>query len=193
MENIRIGNDITVKWSIMNADGKPYCLKGKNLKLFLITPVSNEEIKDYTISVNTITWTFYGKDQKHFGVYALTLVENDKNIGMVTVDAIDAFKIISYANTTISTQAKSVVKQHNVKLLSTVDIVHVKPIIPMIGKNGTWIINGEDTGFPAKGPKGDVSFPTFRVNDQMQLVMTPITETDKDRFKLENGKLIMLI
>ena len=193
MKNIRIGNDITVRWSIMRSDGRPYNLKGRNLILYLITPTSEDEIKDYSISANTIEWTFYGKDQEQFGTYAMTLVENDKKRGMVTVDAIDAFNIVSYANSSIADSSKSLVRSARVNLSSTVDIVQVQPVIPTISKNGTWIINGEDTGISAQGIPGNVIYPTFRVDEKMRLVMNPKGATDIDRFRLENGKLIMLI
>lgn len=95
MKKIRIGNDIRISWSITNKnDGSPYNLEGKNLKLYFGTYGVNEVQTEFTVSANVISWTFYGKDQKKPGDYHLTLVENQGDKGMVTVDACNPFGLV---------------------------------------------------------------------------------------------------
>lgn len=98
MEKIRKGNDINILWEIYTGSDdnlRPYSLSGKSLILYLKNTFGKEEVKDFTISGNTIRMVFWGKDQQHCGRYTLTLVENDGQKGMHTVDECDAFELVS--------------------------------------------------------------------------------------------------
>ena len=85
MKNIRIGNDIHVAWSIFN-DGEPVFLEDKDIAINLYCIYNKVSVKEFSVSNNTITWTFYGKDQKYTGKYYLELMVNKGERGMVTVD-----------------------------------------------------------------------------------------------------------
>lgn len=85
MKNIRIGNDIHVVWSIFN-NGEPVFLEDKDIAINLSCTYSKVNVKEFSVSENTITWTFYGKDQKHTGRYYLELMVNKGERGMITVD-----------------------------------------------------------------------------------------------------------
>ena len=93
MKSIRIGNDINIVWSIFDVTGAPYELK-KEMKLTLKCGNYLYEIENYTVEDNKITFTFYGKTQTTVGTYMLTLVENDDEVGMQTVDCCKAFKLV---------------------------------------------------------------------------------------------------
>lgn len=93
MENIRIGNDINIEWTIFR-DGKPESLDGKNISVFMTNGYRKMVVKDLHVRDNVIQFTYLGKDQEHNGVYTLTLVENKGQEGMYTVDACDAFRIV---------------------------------------------------------------------------------------------------
>lgn len=93
MENIRIGNDINIEWTILR-DGKPESLDGKNISVFMTNGYKKMAVKDLHFRDNVIRFTYLGKDQDYNGVYTLTLIENKGKEGMYTVDACDAFRLI---------------------------------------------------------------------------------------------------
>lgn len=93
MISIRIGNDIKLVWSIFDGWGNPYPLR-KEMKLTLKCRNFLYNIEDYTVEDNKITFTFFGKDQTTIGTYMLTLVENDDEVGMQTVDCCSAFRLV---------------------------------------------------------------------------------------------------
>mgnify|MGYP003175572528 FL=1 len=93
METIRIGNDISVQWTILH-DNVPEPLEGRDLKVILSNSFERIEIKDFLLVGNVIRFSYHGKDQVHCGVYTLTLFENYKKDGMMAVDACEAFKLI---------------------------------------------------------------------------------------------------
>lgn len=93
METIRIGNDISVQWTILH-DNVPEPLEGRDLKVILSNSFEKIEIKDFLLVGNVIRFSYHGKDQIHCGVYTLTLFENYKKDGMMAVDACEAFRLI---------------------------------------------------------------------------------------------------
>ena len=94
MKDIRIGNDIIVSWSIF-AEGAPYSLEGKEVTLYLCSQFGKRRAEGYAITGNQITWTFFGKEQKHSGKYSLELVVNEDAEGMVTTDACDFVNLVN--------------------------------------------------------------------------------------------------
>lgn len=94
MKDVRIGNDISVIWSLYS-DQKPFLLDGLKISVYLKGMYGKTKIEDYTIKDNEIHWTFFGKDQKHTGKYSLTLVVNEGAEGMVTTDVCDLVRLVS--------------------------------------------------------------------------------------------------
>lgn len=95
MKNIRIGNDITIKWTI-NRQGEPEDFSGKSVSIQLLEPFSNTSASiNYIIEGNIITIYFNGKDQKKTGQYTLKLVENEGKAGMITLDICNPFTLVS--------------------------------------------------------------------------------------------------
>jgi hypothetical protein len=86
MKNIRIGNDIKIVWSILYEDA-PFSLSGKDITIYLSCSYEKTEVKDFRVSGNELSWTFYGKDQKYTGKYSLELILNEGKEDMITVDA----------------------------------------------------------------------------------------------------------
>lgn len=94
MKDIRKGNDINVAWKIMK-DGAPFSLTGKDVHIYLKTPFGKREVKDFSVAGNTISWTFYGKDQNHLGKHSLELVINENEVGMISTDYCDFVNLVS--------------------------------------------------------------------------------------------------
>lgn len=93
MKKIRIGNDIPIKWTI-NRDGQPEDFSGKTIKLLMRSMSDEVEITDYKIDGNVISWTFFGKDQTKATAYTFTLIENDGQEGMFTIDACRVLQLV---------------------------------------------------------------------------------------------------
>lgn len=54
------------------------------------------EANGFSVSKNTVTWTYRGADQKSLGDYTLILIENQGKDGMVTVDHVSAFTLVAH-------------------------------------------------------------------------------------------------
>ena len=93
MKSVRIGNDITVEWSIFN-EGEPLILPTKDTKVYINNPFERTEVKSFSIEGNKIMFVFYGKDQKHLGRYNLELCINEGESGMITTDVCDFVKLV---------------------------------------------------------------------------------------------------
>lgn len=93
MKKIRIGNDIPIKWTI-NRDGQPEDFSGKTIKLLMRSMSDEVEITDYKIEGNVISWTFFGKDQTKATAYTFTLIENEDQEGMFTIDACRVLQLV---------------------------------------------------------------------------------------------------
>lgn len=97
MKNYRIGNTLTIKWTLKQPDGTAYELNAGKVKLFAATPNHRFEVTDFTVSSNVITWRFDGDKQKYPGPYTLTLEENRGEVDMVTVDFCNVFGLVEYS------------------------------------------------------------------------------------------------
>lgn len=123
MEIIRIGNDISVLWTILH-NGIPESLEGRDLRVVLSNSFERIEIKDFLLVGNVIRFSYHGKDQVHCGVYTLTLFENYKKDGMMAVDACEAFKLIPRSCGKTDEQSCSNLEVSTVDVSSSFDILN---------------------------------------------------------------------
>lgn len=96
-DRIRKGNDIGVSWAIL-ADAEnqvPYDLTGRRLTMYLTNRYGTSPISGFKTEGHIVKWTYYGKEQKQLGPYTLTLVENEGEDNMHTVDACNAFHLVA--------------------------------------------------------------------------------------------------
>lgn len=102
MKKIRIGNDIRVLWSIFDAQGNPYNdIDKEKAKLYYTTFSNKVNIPDFKIiNGNVIEWNFRGREQETLGEYILTLVVNDGEDGMITLDHSKAFRLVPRSSST---------------------------------------------------------------------------------------------
>lgn len=91
MINNRLGTDITINWPItINGDEK--LLSEYDLTLYIICNRYKKELP-FTTEGNTLTFTFYGKDQRVYGDYDLLLVLNEGKEEQVMLDNKKAFNL----------------------------------------------------------------------------------------------------
>ena len=94
MKNIRINNDIAVKWTI-TTNGENESLEGKTLALWLISYGSRTQIKDFTIVGNVVRFVFRGSEQKYIGDYSAVLQDVTGGVTR-TVDVLQVFTLVRH-------------------------------------------------------------------------------------------------
>lgn len=178
MKRIRLGNTIDIVWEIFlgkDKDKGKYDLTGKKLTIYLVSAFDRIKISDFTTEFNVLRFTFEGKDQKHAGRYQLTFVENEGGDNTRTLNLCDAFELVS-------SSCKETDDLSEITLTSSFDALRIYPIVPQVGPNGNWWVDGVDTGNPTRGEKGDVvdaSYMEFDVDDDMNLNLTFISTNDQ--------------
>ena len=90
MKNIRLGNDISIKWYVYRMN-IPEDFTGKTVDVHLLDKNDVKQNFTYKIEDGVISGMFYGKNQMTTGAYRLVLVENAGKPNMVTLDYVDAF------------------------------------------------------------------------------------------------------
>lgn len=96
MKKIRLGNDIGITWTLIAEDGSPY-IPRDTARIALCCGMNRIPITDFTVDENVITFTFFGKDQKHVGCYSMLIIENDGERDMVTFDTAGAFQLVYHS------------------------------------------------------------------------------------------------
>ena len=163
-QKIRQGNDIRIRWSILDADEHPYILEGRNVAVELNVGTKRVRIKSLEIESNVLIFTYYGKDQKYTGSYILKFIENEGQVDMVTFDTKDAFTLVEHSWQAIDEGETPETVQLEFVTVSSELMEKVGPagphFTPAVDGEGnlSWTNNG---GLPnpetvnIKGPKGD--------------------------------------
>jgi len=101
MKNIRIGNDIHIRWRVMRG-GDDEDFGGKHVSVLLRDQAGGIHPVDFEVTGNVIECTFWGRMQTRTGEYSLTLMENAGKEGMVTVDRTQVFRLVARQNSVVS-------------------------------------------------------------------------------------------
>lgn len=150
MKKIRIGNTVALSWEIFIHDGDevlPYDLTGKAISVYLINAFATVKIEDFITEDNVLSFTWEGSEQRFAGVYQLTLVENENTDTMLTFDECEAFELVRCSCS--DDEDEDTIEK--VELSSKLNMVRVYPIVPVIGPNSNWWVDGVDTGKPSTG------------------------------------------
>lgn len=93
---LRRGNDITFFWTIVMSGGG--VLSSFHPRLFLNSSTTGrKEVHDFSIDGNVVSWTFRGRDQNILGSYSLTLVGNNDEDGMWTIDTCNIVELVAHS------------------------------------------------------------------------------------------------
>ena len=154
MEKFRISNDLSIFWSITNKDGSPYTLSDKTVRLFVTHPRGRVEVTpDITIQDNVICWLFRGSKQRYLGTYRITAeIQATPADRTIRKDIPEAFELVSstqYEQT--ETGRPDINEEGELTLATSLDIFQIKPIIPQVGPNRNWWVDGADTGKSSVG------------------------------------------
>lgn len=90
------GNDIRFNWRVKDDEGHPYSVEEKDLTVVLRGPHGAVPVNDVTFENNVVSFTFFGKDQKEFGIHTAVLIENAGRKLMKTVDFVGAVELVAH-------------------------------------------------------------------------------------------------
>lgn len=152
MEQFRAGYDLTIFWAINNRDSSAVPLADKDVHLFVTHDRGREEV-DISVQDNVICWEFLGKNQRVLGTYKLTAeIFTSEGKRVIRKDICEAFALVGKSCCENTEENEANISEGGVLSLSSeLDIYRISPIIPQIGENGNWFVDGVDTGKPAKG------------------------------------------
>lgn len=199
MARYRIGNDMTILWSINDGNGAALPLQDKEVHLYYTCERGRFEAKIEIQEPNIIAWTFHGREQRALGDYTLTveILQSDGKRA-IRKDVCKAFTLVGRGCEESEGKGDAHInKGGEITLVTDLDIYRISPVIPYVGKNGNWYIDGVDTNQPARGPKGevtDVAYLDFNVDDDMKLYLTFISGNNDMRLKFtltEDGYLTL--
>lgn len=97
-EKIRLGNDIGVRWSLIDENEQPYIFDGRDVSVEIdIGGKKRYRVKELMHEANTLIFTYWGMDQKYTGACSLKFIENDGEKEMVTFDIPNAFELVAHS------------------------------------------------------------------------------------------------
>lgn len=155
MARYRIGNDITVLWTINDKDGKPLNLEGKEVHLYYTCERGRYEadINVQGDNANIVVWEFNGGSQRALGGYTLTLeILQSEGKRSIKKDICNAFTLVGKDCEACETHGDAWINEEGeISLVSDLDVYRISPVIPYVGPNKNWWVDGVDTGMSAVG------------------------------------------
>ena len=143
---------MTILWAVNDRDGKALPLKDKEVHLYYTCERGRFEA-DIEIQDNVVAWHFLGSAQRVLGGYTLTLeVLQSNGKRVIRRDICDVFTLVGkWCEENHNKEDGEINKGGEINLVSELEIYRISPIIPIIGENGNWWIDGQDTGDPSTG------------------------------------------
>lgn len=201
----RIHNPYSFAWALMPG-GAALDLTGRELRLFMASPLDTVEISGFEVAENVISWTWAGADQKYLGKYDAVLVEV-REAGPVTIDTQAAIELVAHsweetelpADVIELTTAVSVIPGPPGRGIQGVTFDEEGHMTITFTDGETWTSEdsfmgpqgrpgdpGADSTVPGPpGPAGGLLYPTFEVDAAMHLQMSDNDAAVEDRFELD--------
>jgi len=148
-------NPISFAWHLLKPDGTAFSTSGLTYELYYSTGRGSTSVQSSLVtgqSLNIITWTMTKAQQTNVGNYSLLLVLKQNNSVLCKLNYRDAFALFretqSGVNESLADQQQLAVTpaQQVVTIYSSCEYYSFQPVIPTIGENNNWYINGVDTG-----------------------------------------------
>lgn len=156
MARYRIGNDMTILWTVNDKDGSPFSLVSKEVHLYYTCERGRFEA-DIEIQENLVAWNFLGSKQRVLGDYTLTLeVLQSDGKRAIRRDICNAFTLVGKSCFEETEGGANVLEGGEIVLSSELDIYRISPIVPTIGPNGNWWIDGKDSGYLASTARNNI-------------------------------------
>lgn len=143
MDNIfQKGIPLTVAWRLVKPDGTDFNLVGYTHRLYYGVGNRFTAVSSTTVAGNVVTWVFPAESQTAAGDYSLRLMifQNGKIFTTVAYDK--AFSL--YIGTSANSQQTAGANVGNVvSLLTVAEFYALAPVVPTVGDDGFWWVNGE--------------------------------------------------
>lgn len=201
MVRYRIGEDITIVWSIKDRKGAVLPLKDKEVRLFYTCERGRYEADIQIQDDNVVVWTFLGKNQRTLGSYTLTL-EIKMPYGTRTIkrDECNAFCLVGRKCEESDYLGDAIIHEGGeITLATELDIYRIQPIIPEIVKEADgyeyWYIDGVNTGKRSYGKTAyevAVEFGQFDgTEEEFGIYQAKVASATKDIEDLQNRLVVM--
>ena len=144
---------MTIIWSITDRNGAALPLTDKEVHLYYTCERGRFEADIEIQDGNVVIWHFFAKDQRVLGDYKLTLtILQSAGKRAIRRDICTAFTLVGRAcEENYGDDEANINEGGEITLASELDIYRISPIIPTIGANGNWRVDGVDTGLPSRG------------------------------------------
>lgn len=143
---------MTVVWSIYDHTGAAYNLKGKEVRLYYTCERGRFEVDFEVQGTNIVVWSFLGREQKVIGDYTLSLeIIESADRRRIFKDYCNAFTLVGKSCEEAALGNPNISEDGNIVLSSKLDVYKIQPIIPTVGSNSNWFVDGTDTGKPSTG------------------------------------------
>lgn len=190
MARYRIGNDMTILWTVNDRDGKALPLRDKEMHLYYTCERGRFEADIEIQDTNIVAWNFLGSKQRALGDYTLTLeVLQSNGKRVIKRDICNAFTLVGKGCEGRHGKDDGEINDGGViELVSELEIFRISPMIPYVGYNGNWFVDGVDTKQTARGPRGevtDVAYVDFFIDDNMILNLDFIAGNEDLKLKFQ--------
>lgn len=181
---------MTILWTVNGRDGSALPLKDKEVHLYYTCESGRFEAEFEIQGTNVVAWNFLGRDQRALGDYTLSLeVLQSDGKRSIKKDMCNVFTLVGKECEEKHDKGDAHInKGGEITLVTDLDIYRISPIIPYVGYNGNWFVDGVDTKQTARGPRGevtDVAYVDFFIDDDMILNLDFIAGNEDLKLKFQ--------
>lgn len=184
---------MTILWSVTNKDGSPFSLIDKEVHLYYTCERGRFEA-DIEIQDNVVAWNFLGSIQRVLGDYTLTLeILQSDGKRAIRKDICEAFTLVGKSCSEKTEGEANVNEGGEIVLSSELDIYRISPIVPTIGPNGNWWIDGEDSGYLASTARNNIRelfIPEIGFNEDGSYSVTQELTSEQKAYNAETASIL---
>lgn len=156
MARYRIGNDMTILWSINDRNGAALPLDDKEVHLYYTCERGRYEADIEIQDGNVVIWHFYGRQQRALGSYTLTLeILQSQGKRSIKKDICNAFVLVGKECEEKYSKGEAHINEGGeITLVTDLDIYRISPVIPYIKEEdgiGYWWVDDVNTQIRATG------------------------------------------
>lgn len=136
------GVSVTAIINLMKPDGTAFSLQGYTYRLFYGVGSRWSEVTSSTVSGNVVSWVYAGSDQNAIGDYKLKLILYQNDTLFCTLNFNKAFTLYKSAGAANNDEEQEEQATNTVTLFSVAEYYLFQPILPAIGNDKYWYVNG---------------------------------------------------
>ena len=180
---IKKGNYVQLNWTLHSIAGSEFSLAGLSTRLYYANGSSRSLATGTTSVDNVLTWTFQPDAQWKSGDYDLLLEIYSNGSKLIDIHYPKAFLLLSESPSASAQNAASQSVDTTINILSSCDFNHFAPVVPVVGEDGKWYVNG----VAAQDSEGNpvYAYPTLTIESDGTIVINKgrHNETSSDVLK----------